>query len=73
VGGVYIGGMKQFKVWMVAEGGEEAGCLARMARSAQEAMDLAEASWPHLAAYMAEPLAPFDYSTVGGMMAAPRA
>jgi hypothetical protein len=64
--------MIKFKVWMVAAGGEFAGCLARVARSPQDAMDAAEKAYPHLAAYTAVPLAPFDYSTVGGMMAAPR-
>lgn len=65
--------MIKFKVQMVAQGGEEAGCLARIAVNAQAAMEAAERDYPHLAAYMAEPLAPFDYSTVGGMFNSGRA
>ena len=64
--------MKQFKVEMVAAGGEFVGVCARRAESAQAAMDAAERDYPWLAAYQAEPLAPFDYSCVGGMMAATR-
>lgn len=58
-----------FKVEMVTASGQPAGCMSRRAESAKAAMAKAEADYPHLAAYMAEPLAPFDYSTVGGMMA----
>jgi hypothetical protein len=59
-----------FKVTMVNAAGTEVGCLAVKADSAQGAMNAAEVRYPKFAAYTAEPLRPFDFSTVGGMMAA---
>jgi hypothetical protein len=62
--------MRNFKVTMVNAAGSEVGCLSVRATSAQSAMSQAEDRYPRFAAYTAEPQSAFDYSTVGGMMAA---
>jgi hypothetical protein len=58
-----------YKVRMVNQLGVIVGCCSQTAYSPGAAMLAAEAHYPQFAACTAEPLAPFDYSCVGGMMA----
>lgn len=55
---------------MVKAGGAIVGCVEVSAVGPNEAMEKAEAQYPKFAAYFAETIFSFDYSCVGGMMAA---
>jgi len=59
-----------YKVEMVNGTGTTVGFTAVEATSPGQAMTLAEEKHPQFAAYDAAPLAPFDYSVIGGMFGA---